>query len=324
MRPLLCAVVLLLIAPLHAAEPDSLAAARKAIDECTPRLDAQADVGYDRIAVRCPNLAPALEQSGIEEWLPQGWKEVRNNLSAGSLIELRSLIGRELAAQPSERKPRVEKLNEVLAGLGDQHRATHGTWLRFKRWLRELLEQRDREDREDWFDRMVHRVGLPDAIVEVVTYISLGVMVALALIVVLNELRAAGLLGRRPQARADERDAGLAMSRPIPTVGEIERAPLVERPRMLLELIAAKLTAIRRLPPASAAMTVRELSGAVNLEAVQDREDLASLAATAERARYSESGVPADALESAYVRGRELLDSIEKLGAPEVSAGASS
>lgn len=323
MRPLLCAVVLFLIAPLHAAEPDSLAAARRAIDECTPRLDTQADVGYDRIALRCPNLAPALERSGIEEWLPQGWKEVRNNLSAGSLIELRSLIGRELAAHASERKPRVEKLNEVLAGLGDQHRVANGTWLRFKRWLRELLQRRDREDREDWFDRMVHRVGLPDAIVEVITYLSLGAMVALALLVVLNELRAAGLLGRRPQEEADERDMDLAMLRTIPTVGEIERAPLIERPRMLLELIAAKLTAIRRLPPA-AAMTARELAGAVNLEAVQDREGLACLAVTAERARYSGSGVPSDALESAYARGRELLDSVEKLREPEVPAGATS
>ena len=323
MRRLLCAVVLLWIAPLHAAEPDSLAAARKAIDECTPRLDAQADVGYDRIAVRCPNLAAALEKSGVEDWLPQGWKEVRNNLSAGSLTELRSLIDRELAAHATERKPRVEALNEVLAGLGDQHRATNGTWLRFKRWLRELLERHDREDHEDWFDRMVHRVGLSDAIGEVVTYISLAAMVVLALIVVLNELRAAGLLGRRSQADANARDADLAMLRAIPTVSEIEHAPLVERPRMLLELIAAKLTAIRRLPPANG-MTVRELSDAVNLEADQDRERLDTLAATAERARYAESDVPPAALESAYARGRELLDSVEKLREPEVPAGATS
>ncbi len=323
MRQLLCAVVLLLIAPLQAAEPDPLAAARKAIDECTPRLDPQADVGYDRIAARCPNLGSALERSGIEEWLPQGWKEVRNNLSVGSLTELRSLLGRELAAQPSQRKPRVEKLDEVLAGLGDQHRTSNGTWLRFKRWLRELLEQRDREHREDWFDRMVHRVGLSQAIGEVVTYLSLGAMVVLALGVILNELKAAGLLGRRRQDAAPEPDAELAMSRAIPTMGEIERAPLVERPHLLLELIAAKLTAIRRLPPAGA-MTVRELSEAVNLEAVQDRERLALLGATAERARYSDAGVPPDALESAYVRGRELLESIEGLREPEVPAGATS
>lgn len=321
MRRLLCAVVLVLVAPLQAAQPDSLAIARKAIDDCTPRLDPQVDVGYDRVAARCPNLAHALERSGIEEWLPRGWKEVRNNLSAGSLTEMRSLIGRELSAQATQRKPRVEKLDDVLAGLGDQQRATNGTWLRFKRWLRELLERHDREDRDDWFDRMVHRVGLSDAIGEIVTYISLGAMVVLALVVVLNELRAAGLLGRRMRDESDERDAELASMRPIPTVGEIERAPLLERPRLLLELISAKLTAIRRLPPASA-LTVRELSQAVNLEAAQDRERLASLASTAERARYAESGVPPDALEAAYVHGRELLESVESLREPEAPAGA--
>jgi hypothetical protein len=323
MRRLLCAVVLALVAPLQAAEPDSLAVARKAIDDCTPRLDAQADVGYDRVAARCPQLASALERSGVEQWLPQGWKEIRNNLSAGSLTELRSLIERELTAHVSGRKPRVEKLHEVLAGLGDQQRAGNGTWLRFKRWLRELLERRDREDHEDWFDRMVHRSGLPDALGEVITYVSLGAMVLLALIVVLNELRAAGLLGRRARDAADSRDADSASSRSTPTVSDIERAPLIERPRLLLELIAARLTAIRRLPPAGA-MTVRELSRSVNLEATQDRQRLVLLASTAERARYAEYGVASDALETAYVSGRELLDSVERLREPEVPAGATS
>ncbi|MEJ0036612.1 MAG: DUF4129 domain-containing protein [Gammaproteobacteria bacterium] len=311
------------MAPLHAAESDSLAVARKAIADCTPRLDAQADVGYDRIAVRCPDLASALERSGVEQWLPRGWKEIRNNLSAGSLTELRSLIDRELAAHASERKPRVAALNEVLAGLGDQRRVSSDTWLRFKRWLRELLERHDREDHDDWFDRMVDRVGLSDAIGEIVTYISLGAMVVLALIVVLNELKAAGLLGRRARSATEETESDLAVSRPIPTLGEIERAPLLERPRLLLELIAAKLTAIRRLPPAGA-MTARELSHAVNLESAPDRERLASLATTAERARYAESGVPEDALASAYVSGRALLDSVETLREPEVPAGATS
>src|ERR1044071_675805 len=163
MRRLFCAVLLALVAPLQAAESDSLAAARKAIDDCTPRLDAQVDVGYDRVAARCPGLAQALERSGIEQWLPQGWKETRNNLSVGSLTELRSLMDRELATHAGARKPRAEKLNEVLAGLGDQRRRENSTWLRFRKWLRDLLESRDRSDNEDWFDRMVRRVGLSDA-----------------------------------------------------------------------------------------------------------------------------------------------------------------
>ena len=324
MRPLLCAVLLVLVAPLRAAEPDSLTVARKAIEDCTPRLDAQADVGFERIAARCPGLAQALERSGVEQWLPQGWKETRNNLSAGSLTELRSLMDRELATHATQRKPRAEKLGEVLAGLGGERQAANGTWMRFRRWLRELLERRDRNDREGWFDRMVHKVGLSDAIGEIVTYASLGAMVVLALVVVLNELRAAGLLGRRStRADEDESETNAAMSRRVPTLGDIERAAPLDRPRLLLELIAAKLTALRRLPPASA-MTARELSRSANLEVAQDRERLASLATTAERARYAESGVPTDALDSAYVQGRELLQNVDRLREPEVPAGATS
>src|SRR3569833_1396763 len=157
MRGLLCAVVLVLIAPLHAAEPDSLATARKAIDDCTPRLDAQADVGYDRVAVRCPTLAGALERSGVEQWLPQGWKEIRNNLSVGSLRELRSLLDRELTAHASERKPRVEKLNDVLAGLGILFRVCFGTCLLFIRWLHKQKKQHNQEKHNNKNERMVRR-----------------------------------------------------------------------------------------------------------------------------------------------------------------------
>ena len=170
---------------------------------------------------------------------------------------------------------------------------------------------------------MVHRVGLSDAIGEIVTYVALGAMVLLALIVVLNELKAAGLLGRRAKAVDEERDANSSASQLVPTMGEIERAPLIERPRLLLELIAWKLTAIRRLPPAGA-MTVRELSRAVNLEGARDRERLATLAATAERARYADGGVALDTLESACSQGRELLDSVDRLRQPEVPAAATS
>ncbi len=187
------------------------------------------------------------------------------------------------------------------------------------------LERHDREDHEDWFDRMVHRVGLSDAIGEVVTYISLGAMVVLALIVVLNELRAAGLLGRR--ARDRRRDAARRRS------GDVASDPDGGRDRAGTARSNARACCSSSSPRSSprsgacrppARMTVRELSDAVNLEADQDRERLDTLAATAERARYAESAVPPEALESAYARGRELLDSVEKLREPEVPAGATS
>src|SRR5688572_2705019 len=208
MRRALPVALLVAFAPLHAATPDPLAEARAAIGSCIQRLDPTQDIGYDRIAARCPDLARVLERSGFEQWLPQGWKEARNNLSAGSLTELASVVERESATRAGARTPRVERLNEVLAGLGKQREEGAGPWARCKRWLRNLVERPDGRTRDGWFDRMGSRVGISDAIAEIVTYVSLGAMVVLALVVVLNEMKAAGLLGRRGRREAGEAQRG--------------------------------------------------------------------------------------------------------------------
>src|SRR5262249_1426397 len=122
MRGFLAALPMLLAIPFAAAQgggeniaPDALAA----LDSCIPRLDPTLDVGFERIAARCPDLARHLERSGWAAWLPRGWKEARNDLSAGSLAELRTLVARELVAQSGAGpQPDVAHLNEVLLELG--------------------------------------------------------------------------------------------------------------------------------------------------------------------------------------------------------------
>src|SRR3954465_389310 len=139
MRPLLLA--LLLIAAFAGARDATAANASDAdavavVGACIARLDPQIDVGYERIARRCPDLAPTLERSGWAAWLPQGWKESRNDLSAGSLKELQALVTRELASQPTTSAPRVQRLEEILADLGATGQERSGAWTRFKKWLR--------------------------------------------------------------------------------------------------------------------------------------------------------------------------------------------
>src|ERR1700734_3178306 len=70
------------------------------LDSCLKRLDPQSDIGYDRIAARCPELTKQLEQSPWSAWLPRGWKEPGNDLSAGGLRQLRDVIARETATAP--------------------------------------------------------------------------------------------------------------------------------------------------------------------------------------------------------------------------------
>jgi hypothetical protein len=303
----LAALLVVTMAPLASAADSPTVA----IDKCIAQLDPEVDVGYERIAAICPRLAQTLEQSGFAQWLPLGWKESRNNLSAGSLAELRAVVERELATRPAARVPNVEHLNNVLAGLGNQHVQTSGAWARFKKWLRDLMARRERPTDQNWFDRMVSRGGVSAAVGEVLTYIALGAVVVLALIVVFNELKAAGLLGRRKTA-GNEESGGAPTAHVVPTMSDIEKAPLIERPAMWLELIASKLTTMGRLPPASA-LTVREMERSADLQGEQDRARLSALALTTERARFAQESVPAKVLEQAVDDGRALFESVSNL-----------
>src|ERR1700744_463467 len=77
------------------------------IDSCVKRLDPQVDIGYERIAARCPDLVRQLQQGTGSVWLPRGWNEPGNSLSADSLRELRELAGRELRTRSSATTPDV-------------------------------------------------------------------------------------------------------------------------------------------------------------------------------------------------------------------------
>ena len=90
----------------------------QAIDECVTRLDNELDVGYARIAARCPQLAATLGESAFAPWLPADWKRPDNELSAAGLSELRAQLAREGGPRAQEHvAPRSERVTAVLADL---------------------------------------------------------------------------------------------------------------------------------------------------------------------------------------------------------------
>jgi hypothetical protein len=99
---------------------------------------------------------------------------------------------------------------------------------------------------------------------------------------------------------------------------DIERAALSDRPRLLLELIVRRLSDRGALPP-SGALTVRELTRAVQLPEAEDRSRLAELALAAERVRYSAKEPDAAGLDEPLVRGKELLSRLEAGVVPDAS-----
>jgi hypothetical protein len=289
-------------------------AALGVIDACAARLDAEIDVGYARLAARCPELPATLRASAWARWLPLAWTDADNNLSAQSLAALHALVVSELALKAPTAGPEVARLRPILAQLAATADERPGWWTRLQNWLRRVLAKRAPGAPESAFARLFGRVSLSQAVLEIVSFVSVALVVALAGFIVVNEWRAAGLhvpwvRGKRREA-APERE-GMRLS----SWHDIERAATAERPRMLLELLAARLTATRRLP-ASAALTVRELTRAAQL-ATEDHSRLLEVALAAERLRYSDHRAAPGALAAVIERGRELL---ERLSASSMAA----
>jgi len=279
------------------------------VDACVARLDPQLDIGYDRIAARCPDLMRQLETGAWAPWLPRGWKEPGNDLSVGSLKELRELVERESAPRESNLTtvPDVRNLKPILTELAGS--PNDSGWSRLKSWLHSVFERPEQPPADSWFARMVAHIGVPQSVIQMIIYGALAAVVVLAGLIVANELRTAGLFGkRRDVARQPHMQSGVDAS--AENWNDIEQAPLLDRPRLLLALIVRRLTDRGYLPPAGA-LTVRELTRAAKLPDSGDRSRLAELAFAAERVRYSAVEAPAPALVEPMARGRELLKRLE-------------
>jgi hypothetical protein len=291
----------------------------QAIDDCVARLDSELDVGYARVAARCPELTPALGESSFAAWLPADWRRPDNQLSAAGLSELRAQLARESGRGEALRPPpRTERVATVLAAV------THGVdagsiswWQRFKDWLRRTLATRAQAD-SGGLRRWLAGIELSTATTQLITWAALAVVVALAAGILINELRIAGVLRARttpPQPGGGELPRGGSAA----TLGQLESATPEQQPALLLELIAVRLAALQRLPPARA-LTARELEREARLPEESARARLVELVTVCERVRFSDEPVSSASLAAAVRAGRALLGTLA--GAPLAARAA--
>lgn len=296
-------------------------AALDAIDSCVRRLNPDIDIGYDRVAARCPTLVRRLDASGWSVWLPRDWQRTGNDLSAGGLRQLRELVSRELTFNTTRRGlthvPSVARVPGVLASLARSDGERGGWWARLKAWLRDVVERREPAADEGWLARMIGQSGLSQTVIELVSFVALFLVAALALAIVVNELHVGGVFDgwrRRFAMLADSpavarRAAGL-------TWDDVQQAPPLRRTGLLLELVVGRLVEGGRLRTARG-LTVGELTRVAQLPDEADRERLARLARTSERVRFSDAEVSNIDIAAAVEGGRVLLERI----APAVDGG---
>jgi len=283
-------------------------AQRPDLEPCIRRLDPQVDIGYERVAARCPELTRLLEQSGLVAWLPKDWKESHNDLSAGGLRQLEELAARELATRSGVRTADPSRLRPVLAELNTVQ-PQQSWWARFKAWLRSALESSQRTSGDDWLSSLSRRLRFSTTILNLISYTALTAVVLLAGVIITNELRVSGALTRVLPLRR----RGAIRQRSVdghPPATHLEVLDLTERPRLLLELIATRLSDPLSQPP-SRALTVRELAASLPVGDKEDRSSLLDLARAAEQVRFSGREVPTAFLEATLVRGVALLERLQ-------------
>ena len=172
MGRVLPALLLLLVPFAYAQTPDALAA----LDDCASRLDAGLDVGYARIAARCPTLTRTLEHSPWAAWLPADWKEPHNQLNAEGLRALHKTLEGESTAASGTRLLHPERVGAVLERLTRPDGAEEGWWPRFKRWLRELRARAPHDERR-WWRRLFGDGPIDRSVLRAMAVVSIALLV---------------------------------------------------------------------------------------------------------------------------------------------------
>jgi hypothetical protein len=280
------------------------------LDACVGRLDQDLDVGYERVAARCPELTASLAHSAWSPWLPADWNQPRNQLSAAGLTELRKLLARSLEPTAPVRAPSTQKLAAVMARISQADDSRQGWWERFKAWLRRLTTGHEGES--DPLRGWLSALDLSRGAAQVLAWLTLALVMAIALVIVLNELRIAGVL----KVRAPEMRGGLPRRRADPadrTLVELEQRDLREQPALLLQLIADRLTEQGCLPPARA-LTTRELLRGARLANESEHHALTELARACEQLRFSTRDFAGASLASAIAAGQRVLAGLAAAG----------
>ena len=105
------------------------------------------------------------------------------------------------------RRAEPRKLEPVLAELGAKGQEGATRWERFKRWLKEKLENRKDDDEASALEKWSRQFQTSEGIAQAITYVGYAMVGVLMLFVIWSELRAAGLLGGVRRARGAESPA---------------------------------------------------------------------------------------------------------------------
>jgi hypothetical protein len=258
--------------------------------------------GVAALKSACPQLEDALKSVGLDRMLYEGWQQ---HLNRDALRDLVRLVERYGGSKPG-RSPDMSALPGVLAALArDQTPLPTSWWGAFKTWLKAWWSRHS--DSFSWLDRWLEHLGQSASLFNVISYSLLAVVAAVALAVVVNELKAGGLLrpGRR-SARTPRVAWESASAAESAAAEEAQPQSLGRRLTDLLRMLVNRMMQTRRLE-AERSLTHRELVARGIFDSESQRAVFAAVAGAAESITYGSMNVETDDLDVVLGQGRVLL-----------------
>ncbi len=166
--------------------------------------------------------------------------------SLNELLDARRFL-RDLQARPPERfKADRASLQETLDALElEEQTSALGLWEEFLAWLTELLET-EGEDDWGWLTDFLESLSVPGWVGKLIYYGSIAVILILAALIVINELRALGAARWLPKRRIETQAAsGERPHGPVASLqwSDIQRLPLSQQPSAIVRLLIHTLIA---------------------------------------------------------------------------------
>jgi hypothetical protein len=306
-----CAVLLVLLAIAPAAwcqaagqdETDDIAV----IGSCGENA-AGDSIGLTALEEECPGLTAALERSGYLALLSTAARDELDPYDLSDLLYVDSWYDDEVV-----RDVDADTLGPILDSLRAQEPERPLTWSeRFKRWLRSLLERRQ-DSPENWLSRWIDEVDVPDVVARGILYVSLSLIVILTIVVIISELRAAGVFRKRHGEQDAAMVAGGTGATADDEPADLDALPVDRKASVLLRMLVTTLVQSGRLRT-ERSLTHRELCARAAFDDAQQRESFRRVAALAERTVYGVGEVSAAEVEP-IVAAAQTLDA-QLRGAP--------
>ena len=295
-------LVLLALAPAawcQAAGPDEERSPLDLIESCSDSADEES-VGLTALEEECPGLTAALEQSGF---LPLLSTSQRDELDVYDLSDVLA-VDDWYTEEESHSELDVGTLGAILDSLRIQEPERPLTWFeRFKRWLRSIAN-RQQGDSESWLSRWLEEAEVTEKVFVTILYIALALILALTIMVIVNELRAAGVFRQRLGTESDSVASSKAGPEEDADV-DLDSLPVDRKASMLLRMLVTTLVQSGRLRT-ERSLTHRELSARATFDDPGQRESFQRVAAFAERTVYGSHEVSPAEVEPIVAAARAL------------------